>query len=105
MSRRENSHLDSVLVLTVEHLHGLDSLGNGTSTTDQNTIDIEGVCISISDSRLFRCVRILERGDCFDLLSGQFHGSRNVVGFLVHEMGRDDDGGTTRKQICCGILA
>jgi hypothetical protein len=33
--------LNAILILAIENLHGLDGLRNGSSTTDQDTIDVE----------------------------------------------------------------
>lgn len=38
-----NLHFNTILVLTVKNLHGLDGLGNSLSTTDKNAINIESV--------------------------------------------------------------
>jgi hypothetical protein len=37
-----NSHSDAILVLAVQHLHGLDGLWNRTAATDEHAIDIKG---------------------------------------------------------------
>lgn len=42
-------HTDTILVLTIEHLHGLNGLGDGPATSDKHAINIESKGEVISD--------------------------------------------------------
>ena len=45
-------NVNTVLILAVEDLHGLDGLGNGAATTNEDTIDIEGEDEAVGDSQI-----------------------------------------------------
>jgi hypothetical protein len=47
------SHLDPILVLAVEDLHGLDSLRNRAATSYKDAIDIEGEGKAVCYERVF----------------------------------------------------
>ena len=52
MERLECSHLDPILVLAIQNLHGFDGLGDGTATANENTINIESKGETIGDDIL-----------------------------------------------------
>lgn len=68
-------HCETELVLAVEVSHGLDSLGNGTSTADQHTVNVEGVGKAVGDRGMLRW-----RGRCQSAGRGALEGRAGRCG-------------------------
>ncbi|KAJ8612289.1 hypothetical protein MRB53_037499 [Persea americana] len=99
------SHLDAVVVLPVEHLHGLDRLGDGLAASDQDAVNVECECVLVRharDARLLVAIDLETR----QVVPGKLEAGRGLVRIagLVDLVRRNNDCWTEGKLLLRGVV-
>ena len=73
------SHFDTIGILAIENLHGLDCFWDGTTTADEDTINIKRKSVLVGDRVFGRRAGVERSAKRLEFLPGEFDGSSNTV--------------------------